>query len=282
MFLATAWWTAHLAKGLLEDQAFATRQFYYLIQDYEPGFYAWGAEYAGARESYDFDYVPIFNCQPLKAHFEALGHGAQNDVGLTFQPSIDLGRYLSVPRTPNAVPKLAVYGRPNVARNLFPVCVTALERFLAARNIGPGEIDLVSVGQAHADVTFSRGHRLRSLGKIPWDAYPEFLGSVDVGLSLMHSPHPSHPPLEMAAAGARVVTNDYGGKALGPVSPAIHAVAPTVGAVAGALCEAWDAGRVRPKDRQVNMDALGMPLSQVIDNLSARLSEAHPPLAKAS
>ena len=35
---------------------------------------------------------------------------------------------------------------------------------------------------------------------------------VDLGLSLMSTPHPSYPPLDLAACGAVAVTNRYGVK----------------------------------------------------------------------
>ena len=35
---------------------------------------------------------------------------------------------------------------------------------------------------------------------------------MDVGLSLMSSPHPSYPVIDLAAAGKMVVTNDFFGK----------------------------------------------------------------------
>jgi hypothetical protein len=35
---------------------------------------------------------------------------------------------------------------------------------------------------------------------------------MDLALSLMASPHPSYPPLDFAAAGSVVVTNDWPGK----------------------------------------------------------------------
>ncbi|MBP7967934.1 MAG: hypothetical protein KAZ24_00570, partial [Brachymonas sp.] len=47
-----------------------------------------------------------------------------------------------------------------------------------------------------------------------------------VGLSLMVSPHPSYPPLEMAAFGARVVTNGFANKDLSTVSPSLVTAQP--------------------------------------------------------
>ena len=35
-----------------------------------------------------------------------------------------------------------------------------------------------------------------------------------IGISLMESPHPSYPPLEMAIFGVKVITNDYEAKNL--------------------------------------------------------------------
>ena len=52
---------------------------------------------------------------------------------------------------------------------------------------------------------------------------------MDVGLSLMDTPHPSYPPLDLAAAGAVVVTNRHGAKtSLARYSDNILCVEPTV------------------------------------------------------
>ncbi len=281
-FLATAWWTAYIAKDLLSCLPFRAKQFYYLIQDYEPGFYAWGEEYAGALASYGFDFVPIFNSATLADHFAETGVFGGVSRDMVFRPAIDLDRYASVRRVETEVPRLAVYGRPDVARNLFGTCVAGLERFLAREGIKPSEINIVSVGQPHQDVVFAGGHRMRSLGKIPWEEYPSFLGSVDIGLSLMLSPHPSHPPLEMAAAGARVVTNDFGAKSLGGLTPSIQSVAPTAEAVAEGLAVAWREGPPMAKDRRLKLETLGQPMSEVVDALSVDLGGRVVTLPKAS
>ena len=76
---------------------------------------------------------------------------------------------------------------------------------------------------------------------MPYEAYGALLGSSDVLLSLMLSPHTSYPPLEMAAAGGLVVTNTYGPKtaeALTAISPSIRAATPDVDALVGGLSEA--------------------------------------------
>ena len=46
------------------------------------------------------------------------------------------------------------------------------------------------------------------------EAYGELLRTSAVGLSLMSSPHPSYPPLEMAHLGVITITNWYANKDL--------------------------------------------------------------------
>ena len=51
-------------------------------------------------------------------------------------------------------------------------------------------------------------------GKASLDEYADHLNRAAVGVSLMVSPHPSYPPLEMAEAGVLAITNNYGSKDL--------------------------------------------------------------------
>jgi WsaF, C-terminal domain len=55
---------------------------------------------------------------------------------------------------------------------------------------------------------------MRSIGKLDISAYGDLLKRSAVGLSLMISPHPSYPPLEMAHLGMLVLTNRFGRKDL--------------------------------------------------------------------
>lgn len=274
-FLATAWWSAHVAGTLIRGNGYAHRRFHYLIQDYEPMFYPWGPEFADARASYDLPFEPIFNSTPLRDFFAAQGFGFAAPDALVFQPAVGLARYAAPPRPPRTGPRrIAVYGRPEVARNMFPTAVEALSRFLDARALRPGAVELLSVGLHHDPVALGHGHVLHSLGKLPLQDYPGWLLSADIGLSLMLSPHPSHPPLEMAAAGVRVVTNRFATKDLGRLTPAILSVEPTAEAVAQGLSQAWDMAPVAPADRHFDLSPLGEPLERVIACLAARLGAA--------
>ncbi len=270
-FLATAWWSAHLVQAL-RPAGFRRPDFLYLLQDYEPNFYAWGPEFADAEASYRMNFRPLFNTTTLRDYFAALGFGFATADAPCFAPSIDIPRYASGTRPPAPVRRrLAVYGRPAVARNMFPLAVEGIERFLQQTGLSPAQIEILSVGMPHDHVALQGGHQITCLGKLPFEEYPDWLCTVDVGLSLMLSPHPSHPPLEMAAAGVRVVTNRFATKDLSRLTPAILSVDTTPQAVADGLTQAWAMGPAGDAERHFDLSALGVPLSQVIDRLSTDL-----------
>lgn len=50
------------------------------------------------------------------------------------------------------------------------------------------------------------------LPNMPLDEYRESLSTYDVALSLMATPHPSMPPVDLALSGCVVVTNTYKNK----------------------------------------------------------------------
>ena len=276
IFLATAWWTAHVADKLIARHGFDHRRFYYLVQDFEPNFYAWGPEFADAMASYEFDFEPLFNTTLLRDYFAQEGFGFAHGAPLAFRPSIDIDRYVrgQRPPRPEGTPRrLALYGRPEVPRNMYATAIEALGLFAEDQGLGPEDIEMVSVGLRHDPVALPGGLELRSLGKLPWEEYPDFLLGCDLGLSLMYSPHPSHPPIEMAASGMRVVTNHFGPKDLGQLTPAIASVEATGPALAEALARAWAAGPIEDSAaRAIDLASLGLPRDALIDHLADRLA----------
>lgn len=282
IFLATAWWSAFIANTFIKSGDFAHDRFFYLIQDYEPNFYPWGQEFTDASTSYTFPFEPIFNTTLLRRWFQEQGHAFASPQSLTFQPSIDISRYATGIRPPNsetAPKRLALYGRPEVARNMFPTALEALARFIKQENLSPADIQILSIGLNHGDVALPNNIRLESLGKLPWEDYPDFLLGCDIGLSLMLSPHPSHPPLEMAASGMRVVTNTFGPKDLSTLSPAIISTPPNAATLCNALRRSWHAPPVAQHERAFDLTPLGPPLPYMADALFKRL---HPLLKGAS
>jgi O-antigen biosynthesis protein len=218
VFVATFWTTADLVARIRRWQAstygFAPARFAYVIQDYEPAFYPWSAPWALARATYasSRDTIGVFNTSLLRDYFHSTGIEFQREF--SFEP-----RLLPVLRAAMASPPaprsrtIVVYGRPGTPRNAFPAIVDGL---LAWRAGDPraAEWTIVSVGQVHPEIDLGGGVVVRSIGKLDLDAYASLLREAAIGISLMVSPHPSYPPLEMAYLGMLVLTNRFGDKDL--------------------------------------------------------------------
>lgn len=219
IFIATAWWTAITVKSIIDQQnrTFDSSQrnkYIYLIQDFEPGFYPWSARYALAESTYHNkdQCIAVFNTSILKEFFNSEGYCFSSQFH--FEPILHNGLRPYLPSVVNHVRerKILVYGRPGVDRNAFEIIVMAL-RLWISRTGGEGW-QFYSAGEKHPAIDLGNGCYLASLGKLSLDQYAQQLLSSYAGISLMISPHPSYPPLEMAAFGMHVITNRYGAKNL--------------------------------------------------------------------
>lgn len=239
--LATWWPTAHIAAGTLARTG--AKEFLYLVQDFEPAFYPWSTNYALALQTYSMPMRAIFNTTLLRDHLVdgRIGRFAAADadaISIAFEPAVD--RELFRQRPTSGARQLLFYARPSKPRNAFELGLAALRRAVREGAFA-GEWEFWSIGDAVPELALAGDAVLRPM---PWRSlagYGELLGSADVLLSLMLSPHPSYPPLEMAAGGGAVVTNTFGVKtadALQRISPAISAVAPEVEPLAEALAAA--------------------------------------------
>jgi hypothetical protein len=218
VFMATYWTTAELVGRIRRWQGTTygsvPERFGYVIQDFEPGFYAFSAEWMLARATYDQpdETIGVYNTSALREYFH--GTGIRFEQEYAFEP-----RLLSELRAAMAAPPtvrsrtIVVYGRPGTPRNAFPAIVDGLRAWHAA-NADASPWELVSVGRSHPDIELGGGAVLRSIGKLDLDGYAALLRRAAIGISLMISPHPSYPPLEMATLGMLVLTNRFGAKDL--------------------------------------------------------------------
>ena len=238
VFLATFWTTAELAARLVRWQA-ATfggepRPYAYLVQDFEPGFYPWSAQSELARATYtgDVPVIAVINSGLLADYL--VGQGIALHDPLTFEPRIDARLRPLIAEPPRERRRrIVVYGRPETPRNAFPLLVDGLRSWVASG--GGGGWEVVSAGRSHPPVELGRGLRMRSVGKLEIEAYGSLLRESALGVSLMVSPHPSYPPLDMAHLGLRVVTNAFGPKDL---SSWHENIVSTAAMTAGAIAEA--------------------------------------------
>jgi hypothetical protein len=216
-FIATFWPTAAFAADMLDWQRTtfgqAPTRFAYLIQDFEPGFYPRSAQSILAAATYASpgSTVAVFNSMLLRDEFRGMGLHFEHEF--VFAPRIAPGLREAMGRPPAPrTRQIVVYGRPSKARNGFPLIVEGLR---AWRRSHPGKRwSVVSVGEPHVDIDLGDGLVMRSLGKLDLRAYGDLLRRSAIGISLMFSPHPSYPPMEMAVLGLLVLTNRFGGKDL--------------------------------------------------------------------
>jgi hypothetical protein len=229
-------------------QAFggAPRPLLYPIQEYEPLFYPMSSTHLLARAAFDLAWPcwGMFNSRELHAYFMGQGHKVAR--AFVFEPKLAaaLRPYLDG-EPPAKTRQILVYGRPGIPRNCFPAVVAGLRRWAAAFP-SQGGWQVVSAGLPHRPVKIAPGRAIRSLGKLPLAEYAATLRESAVGISLMASPHPSYPPLEMAHFGLRTITNAYGpAKDLSASHPNIVSVPDilpaTLASALGAACAAFEA-----------------------------------------
>lgn len=249
-FVATTWWTAHIAKSTVES--LGGGRFLYLIQEYEPFTFPMGTFAALASESYRFPHFALFSTELLRDYFRqhrfgvyAGGEAAGDRASASFQSAI-------TPVEPPSASELAkrrtrrllFYARPeaHAARNLFELGMLALVRAAEDGAFGPGwELHGIGGLGGGRRIELGAGAALELLPRRDQRAYAELLAGHDVGLALMYTPHPSLAPLEMSAAGMLTVTNSFENKtpqAMGAISENLITVEPTVAAVAAGLSRA--------------------------------------------
>ena len=243
VFIASAWWTAVNAFHFQAAQAMhhgAARPVVYLIQDHEPDFYGWSSRFGAARKTYRTGQpmLPLFNSEEL-ACFMGETYGMRDGYVIPFviDPAIRDGlRPLPKERV------ILVYGRPGTPRNCFEVMLQSLVAWQQQNPVEAARWRIVSAGEAFDTSRMPRVANFSVTGKLPLSGYAELLSRASVGISLMMSPHPSYPPLEMACAGVKTVTNSYATKDLSRRSPNIISVADvTVADVLAAMEQAMEA-----------------------------------------
>ncbi len=249
-FVATTWWTAHIARDALRE--LGGERFLYLIQEYEPFTFPMGTYAALAAQSYELPHSALFSSELLRDYFRrhsigvyAAGPEAGDAASESFENAI------TAVSSPDAgslarrdARRLLVYARPepHAARNMFELAMLGLARALDEGAFGGGwELNGIGSVQPGRRIPVRDGAALTLLPRTGQDRYAEMLREHDVGLALMYTPHPSLVPIEMASAGMLTVTNTFENKtaeALAAISPNLIAAEPTIEGVAAALVAA--------------------------------------------
>ncbi len=249
-FVATTWWTAHLAHQALDGRE--DERFLYLIQEYEPFTFAMGSMAALANESYTYPHNALFSTELLRTWFREGGLGVYSQGSAAGDAASAAFEHAITDVRPPALEELArrrtrrllFYARPeeHAARNMFELGALALSRAVH-EGVLRGGWELYGIGTVGSSRTMQLGGGtvLELVPRRDQVGYAELLRDHDVGLALMYTPHPSLPPIEMAAAGMLTVTNSFETKtpeALARISPNLVAVQPTLDGVVAGLREA--------------------------------------------
>ena len=211
--MTTSWWTTRATLGSTIDRA----QVLYLLQEDERMFYAFGDERLMCSETLgERDVAVVVNTQRLLDHLgspENYPHLAEEAIALTpaFPGGLPREGAELAPR-PEGKRRLFFYSRPENARNLFWRGGTVLSRAVEEGLIDPHEWELHLVGRRTPDLTLPRDTKPLVVEGLNWLDYQSLVHTIDAALVLMDTPHPSYPPLDLAAAGVPVLTNTHGSK----------------------------------------------------------------------
>ncbi len=222
VFIASAWWNAkHAAEcRRLQRSYFGfAMPFVYLIQDFEPYFSAWSSQWAAAESTYHEteETIAIINSNELYRYM-ARRYTFPTTYVLPYRPNAVIQGALQPVEKERII---LIYGRPSVARNCFEVILDGLLRWQATNPQEAANWQIVSLGEAFPPEFAYPLQNFSVRGKVSLQEYSALLSRASIGISLMISPHPSYPPLEMAMAGLLTITNRFEEKDLSVYSDAI-------------------------------------------------------------
>jgi len=158
----------------------------------------------------------VVNTQRLLDHLgspENYPHLADEAIALT--PAFPGGLTRDGASLADRVPgkrRFFFYSRPENARNLFWRGGSVLARAVEQGLIDADAWEFHLVGRRTPDLTFPRDVRPLVVEGLNWPDYQSLVHTMDAALVLMDTPHPSYPPLDLAAAGVPVLTNTHGSK----------------------------------------------------------------------
>ena len=179
----------------------ATKAKFYMVQDFEPSFYAAGTAFALAEATYRLGFAGLVNTPGLADVYAAYGHPT-----LPFIPAVDF----VVPDAPKPSAEghpvqIVLYGRPSTDRNAFELIAAACRKLKERYG---DRIRIVSAGEDFYPEAFNLGGIVENFGLLrDLDSVRSLYATSDIGICFMLSKHPSYQPLEYLAARMAPVCN---------------------------------------------------------------------------
>ena len=210
LFLTTSWWTTKTTRRAVDP-----RRILYLLQEDERSFYPHGDERLRCAEILsDTELHFVVNSRILYQH---LIEGPEplvsiRERGIWFEPAFPETLFYDdrEQRAQRRTKNFFFYARPENLRNLYWRGLEAVGAAIEEAILPPNDWRFVFGGRKIERIVLPCGVSPEIRENLPWAEYAAMIRQIDLGLSLMDSPHPSYPPLDLAASGAVVVTNRSG------------------------------------------------------------------------
>jgi hypothetical protein len=210
LFITSSWWSTRAALASIAPQ-----RLLYVLQEDERSFYPAGEDHLRCHQLIAEEGVHVaVNTDGLLRHLVADGLPGLAPRAVAFEPAFPARLFHPRPKPASSQGRrrLMFYARPIHLRNLFYFGLEVLDRAVAIGLIDSRRWEIHFVGAGVPPVTLCDGSEPVRHEQLGWREYIELVGTIDLGLSLMISPHPSYPPLDLAASGAVVVSNRWGNK----------------------------------------------------------------------
>lgn len=208
LFITTSWWTTAATLASVPPASIV-----YLLQEDERMFYPFGEDRVQCERVLRNQQIRfVVNTRLLFEHLVATGLTNLERNGLWFEPSFPKTLFHQRPREAGGKKRFFFYARPNNPRNLFHIGLDLIDRAVNEGVLDLAQWDIFLVGKDIPNVSFGDGYLPERCEGLDWEAYADLAGTIDLGLCLMYTPHPSYPPFDLSASGAVVVTNRFANK----------------------------------------------------------------------
>ncbi|MFW8646007.1 hypothetical protein ACOJBO_42790 [Rhizobium beringeri] len=228
LILTTSWWSTRAVLGSVSPD-----RVIYLLQEDERMFYPYSDMRLRCAETLREAGVRVLvNTQLL---FDHLAEGPDflprlRERGCSFEPAFPAFKRPDIIK-PHADGKknFFFYARPNHPRNLYWRGLEVIDKAVREGLLPVDKWNFHFAGHDIRGIELPGGVKPKVWPKMPWAQFADLISQMDLGLSLMDTPHPSYPPFDLAASGAVVITNTHGPKvSLDQWSRNIIAVPPSV------------------------------------------------------
>lgn len=179
-----------------------TKRKFYMIQDYEPIFYAAGTIGALAESTYRFGFYGIVNTPGLERAVKSK-HKIES---VSFMPSVDRKTYYPLNGKSKKGPvRIFFYARPGKERNGFNLGVETI-RLLKERY--RDDVEIVTAGANWNEDRYGLAGLVNNVGMLTnLKEIAQLYRSCDICFSFMFTRHPSYQPFEFMASGVCYVSN---------------------------------------------------------------------------